>query len=240
MFYPLGRFERLKTVLMGANIPHACIPGLVRQKRARRFPQFELKVGELGFPIHFVCVSAALYHRGTRPPFFPLRWRRSIFSQSAEKPQEQRRMASRTAQLFTLFFDARITHLSHGKFFRGFKRAKSSQETQTVKKIFCRWSSRGSRSAGLIGHSHGGQIFDGHGHVHDNRRKSWAVTGKRVTIVLVGWLAYSAFSFFFPKLCLILKNRFLAWLSSNFQERLLMKYFMPQFIFGVSIFSLRA
>ena len=51
---------------------------------------------------------------------------------------------------------------------------------------------------------------------------------------------YSAFSFFFPKLCLILKNRFLAWLSSNFQERLLMKYFMPQFIFGVSIFSLRA
>ena len=51
---------------------------------------------------------------------------------------------------------------------------------------------------------------------------------------------YSAFSFFFPKLCLILKNRFLARLSSNFQERLLMKYFMPQFIFGVSIFSLRA
>ena len=26
----------------------------------------------------------------------------------------------------------------------------------------------------------------------------------------------------------------------KFQERLLMKYFMPQFIFGVSIFSLRA
>ena len=46
--------------------------------------------------------------------------------------------------------------------------------------------------------------------------------------------------FFFPKLCLILKNRFLAWLSSNFQKRLLMKYFMPQFVFGVSIFSLRA
>ena len=44
-------------------------------------------------------------------------------------------------------------------------------------------------------------------------------------------------SVFFPKLCLILTNRFLAWLSSNFQERLLMKYFMPQFIFGVSIFS---
>ena len=49
---------------MGTNIPHACIPGLVWQKRARRFPQSELKVGELGFPIHFVCVSAALYHRG--------------------------------------------------------------------------------------------------------------------------------------------------------------------------------
>ena len=38
-------------------------------------------------------------------------------------------------------------------------------------------------------------------------------------------------SVFFPKLCLILKNRFLAWLSSSSQERLLMKYFMPQFIF---------
>ena len=60
------------------------------------------------------------------------------------------------------------------------------------------------------------------------------------------WRAFSprfslqCIQFFFPKLCLILKNRFLAWLSSNFQERLLMKYFMPQFIFGVSIFSLRA
>ena len=60
----------LKTVLMGTNIPHACIPGLVWQKRARRFPQFELKVGELGFPIHFVCVSAALYHRGHAAAIF--------------------------------------------------------------------------------------------------------------------------------------------------------------------------
>ena len=77
LFYPLGRFERLKAVLMGTNTPHTCIPGLVWQKQARRFSQFELKVGELGFPIHFVCVSAALYHRGTRPPFFPLRWIRS-------------------------------------------------------------------------------------------------------------------------------------------------------------------
>ena len=34
-------------------------------------------------------------------------------------------------------------------------------------------------------------------------------------------LFFSAFSIFFPKLCLILKNRFQAWLSSNFQERLL-------------------
>ena len=58
---------------MGTNIPHACFPGLVWQKRARRFPQFELKVGELGFPIHFVCVSAALYHRGHAAAiFFPL------------------------------------------------------------------------------------------------------------------------------------------------------------------------
>ena len=55
---------------MGTNIPHTCIPGLVWPKRARRFPQFELKVGELGFPIHFVCVSAALYHRGHAAAIF--------------------------------------------------------------------------------------------------------------------------------------------------------------------------
>ena len=58
---------------MGTNTPHTCIPGLIWQKQARRFSQFELKVGELGFPIHFVCVSAALYHRGARGRhFFPL------------------------------------------------------------------------------------------------------------------------------------------------------------------------
>ena len=73
-YYPLGRFERTKTVLMGTNTPHTCIPGLVWQKQARRSSQFELKVGELGFPIHFVCVSAALYHRGVRGRHFPLRW----------------------------------------------------------------------------------------------------------------------------------------------------------------------
>ena len=70
LFYPLGRFERLKAVLMGTNIPHTCIPGLVWRKQARRFSQFELKVGELGFPIHFVCVSAALYHRGHAAAIF--------------------------------------------------------------------------------------------------------------------------------------------------------------------------
>ena len=32
-FYPLGRFERIKTVLMGTNAPHTCIPGLVWQKK---------------------------------------------------------------------------------------------------------------------------------------------------------------------------------------------------------------
>ena len=70
LFYSLGRFERLKTVLMGTNIPHTCIPGLVWRTQARRFSQFELKVGELGFPIHFVCVSAALYHRGHAAAIF--------------------------------------------------------------------------------------------------------------------------------------------------------------------------
>ena len=40
----------------------------------------------------------------------------------------------------------------------------------------------------LIGHSHGGQIFDGHGHVHDNRSQLWVVRFTRncLTILLVG------------------------------------------------------
>ena len=67
--------SELKTILMGTNTPHTCSPVLVWQKQARPFSQVELKVGELGFPIHFVCVSAALYHRGggggTRQPFSP-------------------------------------------------------------------------------------------------------------------------------------------------------------------------
>ena len=43
----------------------------------------------------------------------------------------------------------------------------------------------------IIGDSHDGQIFDSHGHVQDNRSQSWVVgfTRKRLTIVLVGWLA---------------------------------------------------
>ena len=43
----------------------------------------------------------------------------------------------------------------------------------------------------FIGDSHDGQIFDGHGHVHDNRSQAWVVgfTRKGLTIVLVGWLA---------------------------------------------------
>ena len=65
---------------MGTNTPHTCIPGLVWRKKARRFSQFELKVGELGFPIHFVCVSAALYHRGVRGRHFPLKGALSRYS----------------------------------------------------------------------------------------------------------------------------------------------------------------
>ena len=53
---------------MGTNTPDTCIPGLVWQKQARRFSQFELKVGELRFPIHFVCVSAALLGRASARP----------------------------------------------------------------------------------------------------------------------------------------------------------------------------
>ena len=67
---------------MGTNTPHTCIPGLVWQKQARRFSQFEFKVGELRFPIHFACVSAALYHRGVRGRHFPLRWIWPITSSS--------------------------------------------------------------------------------------------------------------------------------------------------------------
>ena len=68
----LGRFERLKVVLMGTGTPHTWIPGLVWQKQARRFSQFELQVGGLGFPIHFLCVSTALYHRGHTVSIFLL------------------------------------------------------------------------------------------------------------------------------------------------------------------------
>ena len=70
---------------MGTNTPHTCIPGLIWQKQARRFSQFELKVGKLRFPIHFVCVSAALYHRGVRGRHFPLRWIWPIFAAAFEK-----------------------------------------------------------------------------------------------------------------------------------------------------------
>ena len=31
----LGRFERLKTIQMGTNTPHTCIPGIVWQKQVR-------------------------------------------------------------------------------------------------------------------------------------------------------------------------------------------------------------
>ena len=57
---------------MGTNTPHTYITGLLWQKQARRFSQIELKVGDLGFPIHFVCVSVALYHWGHAAVIFPL------------------------------------------------------------------------------------------------------------------------------------------------------------------------
>ena len=51
---------------------------------------------------------------------------------------------------------------------------------------------------------------------------------------------YSAFRNFFPKFCLILKNRFLVRLSSNFQERLFMPSSSPEFFFGGVIFKITA
>ena len=65
--------QGVSETVLSANTPHTCIPGLIWQKQARRFSHFELKVGKLGFPIHFVCVSAALYHQGVRGRHFPLR-----------------------------------------------------------------------------------------------------------------------------------------------------------------------
>ena len=47
---------------------------------------------------------------------------------------------------------------------------------------------------------------------------------------LADQLHYSAFSYFFPNLCLILENRCLVRLSLNFQERLLIPSSMPQFM----------
>ena len=58
----------------------------------------------------------------------------SIFSQSAERLHKQRRMASRKEQLFALFFIAWIAYLSHGKFFMGFRRAKSTQGNTNCQK----------------------------------------------------------------------------------------------------------
>ena len=52
--------------------------------------------------------------------------------------------------------------------------------------------------------------------------------------------SYSAFRNFFPKICLILKNRFLVRLSSNFQERLFMPSSSPNFFFGGVIFKITA
>ena len=64
----------LKNSSNGTNIPHACIPGARLAKTSTSISTFELKVGEFGFLIHFVCVSAALYHRGHAAAIFPLRW----------------------------------------------------------------------------------------------------------------------------------------------------------------------
>ena len=43
-------------------------------------------------------------------------------------------MASRKEQLFALFFVAWIAHLSRGKFFMGFRRAKSTQGNTNCRK----------------------------------------------------------------------------------------------------------
>ena len=77
-FYPLGRFERIKTVLMGTNTPHTFIPGLVWQKRAHPFSQLELKVGVTRIS-HSLCMCySGIIPQGARGRHFPLRQKRSI------------------------------------------------------------------------------------------------------------------------------------------------------------------
>ena len=90
-------------------------------------------------------------HRPTDPS--PAYWQgfpcRLFLASQLSGPHEQSRTASRKEQRFALFFVAWITHLSHGKFFMGFRRAKSTQGNTNCQKIFCRWSSPGSPPVGL-------------------------------------------------------------------------------------------
>ena len=72
LFYPLGRYERIKTVLMGTNTPHTCILGLVWQKQARQISQFELKSANSDFPFTLYVLARHYTTGGTQPPFFPL------------------------------------------------------------------------------------------------------------------------------------------------------------------------
>ena len=84
----------------------------------------------------------------------------SIFSQSAERPHEQRRMASKKEQLFALFFVAWITHFFSRKVFHGFQKGQvHSRKHKLSKKYFWRWSSPGSPPAGLKKGCHLSQFF---------------------------------------------------------------------------------
>ena len=50
LFYYLGGFERIKTVLVGTNTPHKCIPGLVWQNKHVDFHNLSLKTANSDFP----------------------------------------------------------------------------------------------------------------------------------------------------------------------------------------------
>ena len=59
---------------MGTNTPHTCIPGLIWQKQARRFSQFELKVGKLTLYVLARHYTTGLGGGGgVRDRHFPLR-----------------------------------------------------------------------------------------------------------------------------------------------------------------------
>ena len=71
LFYPLGRFERLKTVLMGNYLTHASLGWFGKNKHVD-VHHLSSKSANSDFPFT-LYVLARQYHRGVRGRHFPLR-----------------------------------------------------------------------------------------------------------------------------------------------------------------------